>query len=147
MPSQELAKSIEAKKLNKRSKLPLPEPPAIIPFGALIQDVEEDGSLARFGYLGELYHCSLDLLQSATRGGGSAEAAAHRASAVDGQGEVAAVEPALAEALFRWHEIRTNAGALQRAKVPGGWLLMSGPSRSIAFYPDPDHAWDGQTQE
>ena len=43
MTSQELAKSIEAKKLNKRSKLPLPEPPTIIPFGALVQEVEEDG--------------------------------------------------------------------------------------------------------
>jgi hypothetical protein len=125
MTSQELAKSIEAKKLNKRSKLPLPEPPVIIPFGALIQGVEEDGSLARFGYMGELYE------------------------AASANGPVDAARPADAariEALFHWREISTNLGVLHRAHVPGGWLIMSGPSRSIAFYPDPDHAWDGESQ-
>ncbi len=86
MTSQELAKSIEAKKLNKRSKLPLPEPPAIIPFGALIQGVEEDGALARFGYMGELYQCSLDLLQRAIGAGGTApEGATHEAVRANGR--------------------------------------------------------------
>ena len=43
MATQELIKSIEAKKLNKRSKLPLPEPPVTIPYGGLVQDLEADG--------------------------------------------------------------------------------------------------------
>jgi len=143
MTSQELAKSIEAKKLNKRSKLPLTEPPVIIPFGALIQGVEEDGALARFGYMGELYQCSLDLLQRAIGAGGTApEGATHGAAPANGPADAARIE-----ALFHWREISTNLGVLHRAHVPGGWLVMSGPSRSITFYPDSDHAWDGQSQD
>ena len=36
-----------------------------------------------------------------------------------------------------------------RAKVPGGWLVLArevsgtAASASVAFYPDPDHQWDG----
>jgi hypothetical protein len=137
MTSQELAKSIEAKKLNKRSKLPLPEPAVTIPFGALVQEIEEDGAQARFAYLGELYQCSLDLLNRAV----GASAGTHSAA------ESGTANAARTEAPFRWQEIRTNLGELQRASVPGGWLLMSGSSRSITFYPDPDHAWDGRTPE
>ena len=32
---------------------------------------------------------------------------------------------------------------LDRAKVPGGWLVIY--SLSITFYPDPKHEWDGST--
>jgi len=43
---------------------------------------------------------------------------------------------------YRWHLFRTP--------VPGGWLVMSPPGGSfggpeIAFYPDPDHKWDGSS--
>lgn len=47
---------------------------------------------------------------------------------------------------------------LLRAKVPGGWLLLldlrsyaGGPfpthttKSGVAFYPDPDHKWDGNS--
>jgi hypothetical protein len=38
-------------------------------------------------------------------------------------------------------------GIISRAKVEGGWLLYVVPSgsesHSLAFYPDPKHAWDG----
>ena len=38
-----------------------------------------------------------------------------------------------------------------RARVPGGWLIFSytqGHGLSgVTFYPDPNHAWDGGTQE
>ena len=142
MTSQELAKSIEARKLNKRSKLPLSEPPAIIPFGALIQNIEEDGALARFDYLGEIYQCSLDLLHRAVRAARTSDDSGPQDTAASGSGDTAA-----AEVLFRWQEIRTQLGALHRANVPGGWLVMSGQSRSLAFYPDPEHAWDGQTRD
>jgi len=39
-----------------------------------------------------------------------------------------------------------------RARVPGGWLVFTripGPSGlgGVTFYPDPNHTWDGGTQE
>jgi hypothetical protein len=33
--------------------------------------------------------------------------------------------------------------SIYRAKVPGGWLVMSRPSDNLAFVPDPEHLWDG----
>jgi hypothetical protein len=36
---------------------------------------------------------------------------------------------------------------VERARVPGGWLVISqfkiGPAHGLAFVPDPDHEWDG----
>ncbi len=39
-----------------------------------------------------------------------------------------------------------------RARVPGGWLIFIWPKGrgaidSVTFYPDPNHTWDGGTQE
>ena len=35
----------------------------------------------------------------------------------------------------------------ERAKVPGGWLVLSqfriGSAHGLVFLPDPDHTWDG----
>ena len=53
-----------------------------------------------------------------------------------------------------FESIRVNKGspalAVERAKVPGGWLvvgyyfkILSFSNPSIAFYPDPEHRWDG----
>ncbi|MEO7715805.1 MAG: hypothetical protein ABIY70_06375 [Capsulimonas sp.] len=41
---------------------------------------------------------------------------------------------------------------LARAKVPGGWLILTvtagAPApHSITFYPDPTHAWDPNRDE
>jgi hypothetical protein len=35
--------------------------------------------------------------------------------------------------------------AMNRAKIPGGWLLVatSNSGGGVTFYPDPDHKWDG----
>ncbi len=52
-----------------------------------------------------------------------------------------------------WEEVKSSrAGggaispgwAIHRTKVPGGWLVlvMNNPT-GLAFYPDPDHKWDG----
>lgn len=30
-----------------------------------------------------------------------------------------------------------------RTKVPGGWLVMSPRMGGVAFYPDPQHTWNG----
>jgi len=43
-----------------------------------------------------------------------------------------------------WEKLGYN---IWRASVPGGWLVATfqgGVSDSIAFLPDPSHAWDGQ---
>ena len=36
-----------------------------------------------------------------------------------------------------------------RSRVPGGWLIFTykGGLGGAAFYPDPNHTWDGGTQE
>jgi len=39
-----------------------------------------------------------------------------------------------------------------RSRVPGGWLIFIWPPGrdglfSVTFYPDPNHAWDGGSQE
>ena len=38
-----------------------------------------------------------------------------------------------------------------RARVPGGWLIFIYPEMKglygVTFYPDPNHGWDGGTQE
>jgi hypothetical protein len=55
-----------------------------------------------------------------------------------------------------WESVRTKReddGILdsryltERAKVPGGWLVISqfyvGPAHGLVFVPDPSHEWDG----
>ena len=138
MPSIELNKSIEAKRVNKRSKLLLVEPPATIPFGALIEDVEEDGENDRFTYLGELYQCAHNLLNSAMRGVESrswSSSPQHPRPAEDIQ--------------MHWEELSSEPYRTWRAKVPGGWLIGIGAadSKGLAFYPDPDHSWAGRSLE
>jgi hypothetical protein len=32
--------------------------------------------------------------------------------------------------------------ALQRAKLPGGWLVTNGIDKALAFIPDPEHTWN-----
>ena len=36
-----------------------------------------------------------------------------------------------------------------RAQIAGGWLVFiyKGGLTGVTFYPDPDHTWDGGTQE
>ncbi len=149
MATQELIKSIEAKKLNKRSKLPLPEPPVTIPFGGLVSDIAEDGGMLRFSYLGELYHCPEDRLRSALGGGEAsrAEAAAPAEPRTAAPAETPKPSPAGNDAPFQWQEVRTSLNSIFRAKVPGGWLVMGSAAagRTLAFYPDPQHNWDGST--
>ena len=41
----------------------------------------------------------------------------------------------------------SSAYMVERAKVPGGWLVISqfyvGPAHGLTFVPDPKHEWDG----
>jgi hypothetical protein len=133
----ELKKSLEVTKLNKRTGIPVSGPPATIPFGALIEDVELDYDYGRFTYLGEPYRCASDVLKAAIdRGPAAAPAAgppAVEASAPEPQG-------------ITWEQLRSNALPTARAKVPGGWLVAVAGS-GVTFYPDPAHAWDGNSPD
>lgn len=58
----------------------------------------------------------------------------------------------LPDAQLVWHVCKSesfdgNRQSIHRSKVPGGWLVVlkqyPEPGRSITFYPDPQHVWDG----
>lgn len=132
MRKLEVLKSIEAVKLNRRSKLAVQEPPVTIPYGAIVQDLDEGGDLVRFTYLGDLYQCAAELLRNATAQATPSAAASPKS------------DPP-ADVSFRWECLPTSLKPLWRAKVPGGWLLTMGDA--LAFYPDPGHGWDGRNLE
>lgn len=60
------------------------------------------------------------------------------------------------QAILKWETLETEREArgilhskymVERAKVPGGWLVIAqfliGTSHGICFLPDPEHRWDG----
>jgi hypothetical protein len=55
----------------------------------------------------------------------------------------AAAKPA-PEVTLNFEKLSAGAYSIARAKVPGGWLIVSGAS-CPAFYPDPEHAWNGES--
>lgn len=134
MEKPELVKSIEATKLNKRTGIPTTDPPATVPFGAILSDVEQDREFANFTYLGERYRCLYDSLLAAVA------SPAERDSRSEPQ---AAAAPARAPEGLRWEEIPSDRYPAARAKVPGGWLvtLEANGALGVGFYPDPKHAW------
>ena len=48
-----------------------------------------------------------------------------------------------------WEKLNSHGGGVlhwdvHRAKVPGGWLILTiHNGTGLAFYPDPEHRWDG----
>jgi len=47
---------------------------------------------------------------------------------------------------FEGESLVTKPITLQRAKVPGGWLVLlqkNVAEAGITFVPDPEHCWDG----
>ena len=67
MPKVELTKTIEARKLNKRTLRPLTPDFVTIPFGAILEGPYEDRDWLRFQYLGEPYEAKLDKVKSAIK--------------------------------------------------------------------------------
>lgn len=55
MAKFELTKTLEARKLHKRTLAPLSDPPVTIPFGAIIENLQNDRDFEKFYYLGEPY--------------------------------------------------------------------------------------------
>ncbi len=133
MPKLELSKSIEARKLNRRTRLPTKDPFVAIPYGAIIEDLEQDRDLGSFSYLGELYQCPYTTVAEASRPieAGPAAPAATAETA----------PPAADEQRLRWQALRSTSQPTMRAKVPGGWLVATGGG--VTFYPDPNHDWNG----
>ena len=128
-----LTKSIEAKKLNPRTRVPTGEPSVTVPFGAIIQDLREDRDVVKFLYLGEPFQCAEELRRTAM-------APVQR---VEKEAAVAAAPSAApsSEATLQWLQVKSNLRDVVRAKVPGGWLVLV--AGALAFYPDPKHRWDG----
>ena len=138
----ELNKSIEARKLNQRTGAPTTDPEVVIPYGAIVENVERDRDFERFTYLGEVYRCAHTLLASGTdpqawkaQGAPAAESAAPAAPSA---GQPAPVAPGL-----QWAPVDSSHVPLLRAKVRGGWLIAAASGTGLTFYPDPGHEWDG----
>ncbi len=151
MSKYELIKSIEGQKLNPRTGIPTTDPPVSIPFGGIIQDVTPDRDVDKFIYLGLPYQCPHDILASAITpiDGPEKTAPAPAAEpAVAPPAAVAAAAPAAAaaapqeapERALVWEPLNSTQPCC-RAKIPGGWLISAGGA--LAWYPDPEHAWDG----
>ena len=52
--------------------------------------------------------------------------------------------------MLKWQEVQSDSYMkVYRAKVPGGWLVFTYWGSSFAgqaFYPDPNHQWDGTNE-
>ena len=66
MAKFELTKSIEARKLNPRTMVPLNEWHTI-PFGAIIDNMVDKGEIEQFSYLGEYYQYPREDLKAASQ--------------------------------------------------------------------------------
>jgi hypothetical protein len=140
MAKLEVTKSIEARMLNKRNRQTLAQPPVTIPFGAILSDVVEARDVIEFNYLGELYNCKTEVLRAASHSLDGEPAATASAG-------VTAVSAAPVAVTFVWEKLNAGNISTSRAKLPGGWLIAIGDSaaKSVTFYPDPNHEWDGKT--
>ena len=67
MNKAELTKTIEARKLNKRTLRPVNNDPHTIPFGAIIDQMKEDRDHIQFVYMGETFESRADTLLHAIR--------------------------------------------------------------------------------
>jgi hypothetical protein len=142
MAKLEVTKTIEARKLNKRTRAPVAEPPVTIPYGGILYDVVDNDGMMVFMYLGELYQCRSEILVPASHPLDAGPPGSAQSEAV------AATAPAAAPVTFMWEKLAAGKESVMRAKLPGGWLIAigEGASRSMVFYPDPGHEWDGTSQ-
>ena len=139
MAKFELTKTIEARKLNKRTGIPLGESAVTIPCGGIIENLKEDRDLVKFTYLGEPYQSSSELVNVA-----AAPMQAPKTNASTGDTTRAKTRQKASSApKLQWEELASSQSQkVMRAKVPGGWLVLYQGS-GITFYPDPKHNWDG----
>ncbi|MBL8215674.1 MAG: hypothetical protein JNK87_33440 [Bryobacterales bacterium] len=147
MAKYEVTKLVEAAKLNKRTGIPLVGPPTTIPYGAIISDVEEDGDDYKFSYMTERYQARRDTVAGAfhlLQGVAPSTAPMAPVPPPPSPAAVAAAPAPVADdrPLLDFQSLRVKgAGALSRARVPGGWLVST--AYAVTFVPDPQHEWDG----
>ena len=67
MAKAELTKTIEVKRLNKRTMRPISNDPYTVPFGAIIDQVKDEGDHMQFLYLGEHYEANAETLSLAIK--------------------------------------------------------------------------------
>lgn len=140
MPKHALNKTIEARKLNKKTGVPVGGPEITIPYGAFVEDPHRDGGMWRFTYNQELYRCANDVLTSALDRG-----ALNAVAAQDAEPPAAPSAERPAQRGLRWEAVVSSHYSVLRSKVPGGWLVLA--DASLTFYPDPEHVWDGTSPE
>lgn len=148
MSKYELTKSVEARKVSKRTGQPTNDPPATIPYGAILEKVEFAGEAVRFVYLVEHYQAKAEHVKGAlTPLGGAPEpavlATAPVAAELPATVAVAKVEVPAEPAKLMFQKLSSNI-ALYRARIPGGWLV-SNAAGSATFVPDAEHSWDGSS--
>ncbi len=138
-----LNKGITATRLNPKTGVPYSESETSIPFGAILTYKGSDRDSEQFNFMSELFRCPRDVLASAIDGGKipSLEELPEEAPAAVADRPAAAKAP---EATLKFEKLSAAPYTIARAKVPGGWLIVSGNS-SMAFYPDAEHAWNGES--
>ena len=67
MDKVELTKTIEAVKLNKRTMRPVSSDPHTVPYGAILDNLKEDGDQMQFFYLGEPYESKAETVTHAIK--------------------------------------------------------------------------------
>lgn len=137
MGKYELGKTVEAHKLNKRTGIPLSEPPVTVPFGAILESVQISDDVVRFSYMGERYQVSRDAVA------GSMQALGGAPQQVKAKAVTPAPDAAEGKLIFETLDVRAQGQiSIYRAPIPGGWLVAS-HSGALAFVPDARHEWDG----
>jgi hypothetical protein len=63
----ELTKTIEARRLNRRTMRPISNDPFSIPYGAILDQLQENGDQMQFFYLGEPYESKADTVTLAIK--------------------------------------------------------------------------------
>ena len=55
------------------------------------------------------------------------------------------ISAAMPKLKFEKLDVDALSARVNRAKIPGGWLVISISSSGggVTFYPDPEHKWDG----
>jgi hypothetical protein len=147
MAKYELTKSVEAVKLNPRTGASLGQHAITLPYGAIIDNVEEVGDYYKFSYLSERYQMKVAAAQGALSplGGGSERPPVTEMGSGSTTAAAAPVEAGPPKPLLSFETLRSRGLSLSRAKVPGGWLVVNGSG--VAFVPDSEHAWDGGSVE
>ncbi len=142
MAKYEVSKLVEAAKLNKRTGIPLVGPPTSIPYGAIIFDLEEDGDYYKFTYASDRFQVKRDVVAGAFHLIQGVTPSAAAPAPLPVEAAPAPIPVSADRPTLDFQALRVKgAGALSRARIPGGWLVST--AYSVTFVPDSHHHWDG----